>query len=173
MTHIARLFAVIVAVVLVVGAAVFLFFRSSIASEGVYRVATAVGLDAAAPERHVVPDGFKGWVVVHYGVEGAPPLREDDDALILEYPATGRLDTSTPAPDEGGFIQRGYYRQTPDGLAPLSRVGDIWGEFSHRIYRNDGNLNAGRSAGFFVGTMKEFRAIDWPAAHRLPVGVRE
>jgi len=111
MTHLGRLLAVIVGLLLVVGAAAFLFFRSSIASEGVYRVATAVGFDAAAPERHVVPEGFHGWAVVHYGVEGAPPLREDDGALILEYPATGRLDTSTPAPDDEGFIQRGYYRE--------------------------------------------------------------
>jgi len=171
MTHIARLFAVIAAVMLVVGAAVFLFFRSSIASEGVYRVATAVGLDAAAPERHVVPEDFQGWAVVHYGVEGAPPLREDDDALILEYPATGRLETSTPAPDDEGFIQRGYYRRTASGLAPLSRVGDIWGEYSHRKFRNDGSAAAGRSSGFFVGTMKEFRATEWPAEHGEPVGV--
>jgi hypothetical protein len=58
MTHIGRLLAVIVGLLLVIGAAVFLFFRSSIASEGVYRVATAVGLDVAAPERHLVPDDF-------------------------------------------------------------------------------------------------------------------
>ena len=173
MTHLGRLLAVIVGLLLVVGAAAFLFFRSSIASEGVYRVAKAVGLDAAAPERHVVPDGFKGWVVVHYGVEGAPPLREDEGALIVEYPATGRLDTSTPAPEDEGFIQRGYYRQTPDGLAPLSRVGDIWGEFSHRMFLFDGNMGAGRSSGFFVGTMREFRATEWPVEHRQPVGVPE
>jgi len=173
MTHLARLSAVIAAVMLVVGAAVFLFFRSSLASEGVYRVATAAGLDVAAPERHIVPEDFQGWAVVHFGVEGAPPLREEEDALILEYPATGRLDTSTPAPDAEGFIQRGYYRQTANGLAPLSRVGDIWGEFSHLIYRHDGSLNAGHSTGFFVGTMKEFRATEWPAEHRLPVGLRE
>jgi hypothetical protein len=173
MTHLARLSAVIAAVMIVVGAAVFLFFRSSLASEGVYQVATAVGLDVAAPERHIVPEDFQGWAVVHFGVEGAPPLREEEDALVLEYPATGRLDTSTPAPDAEGFIQRGYYRQTANGLAPLSRVGDIWGEFSHLIYRRDGSLNAGRSTGFFVGTMKEFRATEWPTEHRLPVGVRE
>ena len=171
MTNIGRLIAVIAAVVLVVGAAVFLFFRSSIASEGLYRVATAVGLNAAAPERQVVPEGFQGWAVVHYGVEGAPPLREDGDALILEYPATGRLDTSTPAPDDEGFIQRGYYRQTASGLAPLSRVGDIWGEFSHRNFLDDRSAAAGRSSGFFVGTMKEFLATEWPTEHRDPVGV--
>ena len=173
MTQIGRLIAVIAAVMLVVGATVFLLFRSSIASEGIYRVATAVGLNAATPERHVVPEGFQGWAVVHYGVEGAPPLREDDGGLIIEYPITGQLDTSTTAPEEEGFLQRGYYRQTASGLAPLSRVGDIWGEYTHLVYRNDGNLNAGRSTGFFVGSMKEFLATEWPAEHSQPVGVRE
>jgi hypothetical protein len=72
MTHIARLIAVTAGLLLVASAAVFLFFRSSMASEGVYRVANAVGLDAAAPERHIVPEDFQGWAVVHFGVAGAP-----------------------------------------------------------------------------------------------------
>jgi len=173
MPQIGRLFAVIATVMLVVGAAVFLFFRSSIASEGVYRVATSVGLDTASPERHVVPEDFQGWAVVHYGVEGAPPLREDGEALIVEYPASGRLDTSAPAPDAEGFLQRGYYRATPGGLAPLSRVGDIWGEFSHRNFQDLFGADDGRSTGFFVGSMREFRATEWPTEHRVPVGVRE
>jgi enterochelin esterase-like enzyme len=170
MANLARLAAVIAAVLLVVGAAVFLFFRSSIASEGVYRVATAVGLDTATPERHVVPGGFQGWAVVHYGVEGAPPLREEDGAQLLEYPASGRLDTSTPAPEDQGFLHRGYYTRTADGLAPLSRVGDIWGEFSHIHFPDDGSEVIRRSSGFFVGTMKEFLATDWPVEHRSPDG---
>jgi hypothetical protein len=173
MTSIGRLIAVILAAVLVVGAAAFLFFRSSIASEGLYRVKTAVGLDASTPERHVVPEDFQGWVVVHYGVEGAPPLRENEGALIIEYPASGRLDTSTPAPDDRGLIHRGYYRRTTDGLVPLSRAGDVWGEFSHITFRDDRRTVAHRSAGFFVGTMTEFRATEWPSEHREPAGTHE
>ena len=168
MTSIGRVFAAIVAALLVVGAVVFFLIRSPLASEGVYRVATAVGLDAATPERHVVPVDFRGWVVVHYGVWGAPPLREEDGAVILEYPADGRLDTSTPAPDAQGFIQRGYFRQTPEGLVPLSRTSDIWGEFTHLIVPDEPGSYPTQSAGFFVGTMTEFRATQWPTEHRLP-----
>ncbi len=113
MPTLARLIAVMVGLLLVVGAAVFLFLRSPVASDGLHRMATAVGLDAAPPERHVVPENFHGWVVVHFAVEGAPPLREEDGALIIEYPASGRLDTSTPAPEGEGLLQRGYYRKTP------------------------------------------------------------
>jgi len=173
MANIGRLIAVIAAVTLVVGAAVFLIFRSSIASEGLYRVKTAVGLDAATTERHVVPEGFEGWAVVHYAVEGAPRLVEEDGAVILEYPATGRLNTSTAAPDDEGFLHRGYYRRTAGGLVPLSRVGDIWGEFSHRQFLDFGSEVAGRSSGFFVGSMTEFLDTEWPAEHAAPVGVRE
>jgi hypothetical protein len=185
MAHIARLFAVIAGLLLVAGAAAFLFFRSSMASEGVYRVAHAVGLDAAPPERHIVPEGFQGWAVVHYGVEGAPPLRHEDDALIVEYPASGRRDTSSPAPEHDGFIQRGYYMQTVDGLAPLSRAGDIWGEFSHRLFADDdaasihqmledgASVSIHRSTGFFVGPMRDFMATEWPVEHRLPAGASE
>lgn len=173
MTSIGRLIAVIAAAVLVVGAAAFLFFRSSIASEGLYRAKTAVGLDASTPERHVVPEDFHGWVVVHYGVGGAPPLREDDGAVILEYPADGRLDTSTPPPDDQGFLHRGYYRQSAGGLVPLSRAGDIWGEFTHLIVPDEPGSYPTQSTGFFVGTMTEFRATEWPAEHRVPVGTKE
>jgi hypothetical protein len=173
MSTIARVIAVIAALLLAVGAAVFLFLRSPVSSDGLYRMATAVGLDAAPPERHVVPEDFQGWVVVHFAVEGARPLAKEDGALIIEYPATGRLDTSTPAPESGGLIQRGYYRRTPDGLVPLSRAGDIWGEFTHLTFPDDGSQAAGRSSGFFVGTMAAFRATEWPVEHRRPVATEE
>jgi hypothetical protein len=101
-------------------------------------------------------------------VEGAPPLREEDGALIVEYPGDGRLETSTPAADDDGLLQRGYYRQTSSGLVPLSRMGDIWGEYSHRFFGNGQNAAGGRSSGFFVGTMAEFLATEWPAAHAEP-----
>ena len=173
MTNLGRVIAVIAAVLVVIGAAVFLFFRSPFSSEGLYRMQTAVGLDAAPPERHVVPENFNGWVVVHYAVEGAPPLWEDDGTVIVEYPANGRLATSTPAPDDEGFLHRGYYRRTAGGLVPLSRVGEIWGEFSHIRFLDDGGGVAGRSSGFFVGSMTEFLATPWPTSHREPEGVRE
>jgi len=46
-------------------------------------------------------------------------------------------------------------------------------ETHDRIFRDDGSAVAGRSSGFFVGTMKEFLATEWPAEHGEPVGVRE
>jgi hypothetical protein len=192
MPTIARVIAVLVALLLALGAAAFLFLRSPASSDAIYRTATAIGLDAAPPERHVVSEDFQGWAVVHFGVDGAPPLREEDGTLVIEYPASGRLETSTPAPEAGGFIQRGYYRQSPHGLMPLSRATEIWGEFSH-IAHPDGlapalrldeigdqaggispelgaDLEVLHSTGFFVGSMTEFRATEWPVEHGRPVG---
>ena len=169
MNHLGRLIAVIAAIAMVVGATLFLLLRSPIASEGLYRVMTAAGLDTAARERHVVPEMFEGWAVVHYGVEGAPQLPIQDGVVIIEYPSGGRLDTSTRAPDDGGFTQRQYFRQTREGLEPLSRMGDIWGEYNHRALRDDPAGEASRSSGFYVGTLSGFRATEWPIEHRKAV----
>jgi hypothetical protein len=173
MANVGRLIAVITAVVLVVAAAVFFLFRQPLFSEGLYRVETAVGLDATPLERHVVSENFKGWAVVHYAVDGAPPLREEEGALIIEYPANGRLETSTPAPADAGLLHRAYYRRTASGLAPLSRAGDIWGEYSHLVFPGDLGVVGDRYSGFFVGTMKEFLETEWPAEHSEPEAIQE
>jgi len=165
MANIGRLIAVIAAVILVLATAVFFLFKQSLFSEGLFRVETAVGLDTAPLERHIVPGDFCGWAVVHYAVEGTPPLREEDGALIVEYPADGRLETSTPAPDDGQLLHRTYSRRTSSGQVPLSRAGDIWGEYGHVIVGDDPANTVSRSSGFFVGTMAEFRASEWPPAH--------
>ena len=75
--------------------------------------------------------------------------------------------------DDEGFLHRGYFRRTASGLAPLSRVGDIWGEFSHRQFLEFGSEGAGRSSGFFVGSMTEFLDTEWPAEHGKPVGIQD
>ena len=160
--NIARIVGVIAALLLLAGAAVFFFFRHSFSAEGMYRVKTSLGMDAAAPERHIVPADFQGWAILHFSVEGAPPLTSDGNYLVVEYPASGRFGTSTPAHDAEGFLHREYYRRTPEGLVPLSRVGEIWGEFNMRIARDEEGAMMSRSAGFFVGTMEQFREAKHP-----------
>lgn len=157
-----RIVGVIAAVLLVLAAAVFIFFRYAFSSEGMYRMKTAVGVDAAVPERHIVPREFRGWVILHFSVEGASPLPVEDGVLLAEYPPSGRLETSTSADDDTGFLHREYFQRTHDGLVPLSRLGDIWGEYNMRIVRDEEGATTSRSAGFFVGTMEEFRAAERP-----------
>ena len=162
--NIGRLVGVIAAILLLVGAAVFFFFRYSYSAEGLYRVRTAIGIDAAAPERHIVPADFRGWAILQFSVEGAPPLVENNGTLVAEYLASGRLATSTPAQDDQGFLHREYYRRTSDGLVPLRRLDEIWGEYNLRIVRDEGGAVTSRSSGFFVGTMDEFRQTERPIA---------
>jgi len=160
--NIARIVGVIAALLLLVGAAVSFFFRYSFSAEGLYRVKSSLGIDAASPERHIVPADFQGWAILHFSVDGTPPLESDGVCLVVEYPASGRLETSTPAHDSEGFLHREYYRSTPDGLVALSRTGEIWGEYNMRIVRDEDGAMSSRSAGFFVGTMEEFRKAKRP-----------
>lgn len=157
-----RTIGIILAVLLVLGAAVFVVFRYSLKADGLYRVKTAVGIDAAAPERHIVPEGFGGWAVLHFSVEGVPALAVDNGTLVVVYPASGRLETSTSATDDDVFLHREYFRQTAEGLVPLSRMGEIWGEYNMRVARDERGAVASRSCGFFVGTLSEFRHAGRP-----------
>lgn len=162
--NLGRIVGVIAAVLLLVGAMVFFFFRYAFNAEGLHRVQTAVGVEAPRPERHIVASGFRGWAVLHFGVEGALPLPEDDGVLVIEYPDSGKLETSTPAPDDEGFLNREYFRRTDDGLEPLSRMGEIWGEYNVRIVTDDRGGATSVSSGFFVGSFADFRATERPPA---------
>ena len=157
-----RLAGVILGLVLFLGLAVFFFFRYAFTAEGLHRVQTAVGIDAAAPERHIVPAGFSGWAVLHFGVDGAAPLTTDQQTLVIEYPLSGELETSTPAPGSEGFVHREYFARTEEGLMPMRRTGEIWGEYNLRLATDDQGAIVSRSAGFFVGTMTEFREAKRP-----------
>ncbi len=164
MMNLGRIVGVILAVLLLVGAAVFFFFRYSFTAEGLYRVQTAVGIDAAHPERHIVPEGFRGWAILHYGIEGAAPLPVENETLIVEYPPSGLLETSTPGPDDAGFFHREHFKRTAGGLEPLTRTGDIWGEYNMVSTIDDEGKETGRSTGFFVGTLTEFQKTERPRA---------
>ncbi len=159
---IGRFVGVVAGLILFIGAAVFFFFRYSFSAEGLYRVQTAFGMDATLPERHVVAEDFRGWAVLHFGVEGAPPLALDGETLVVEYPSSGRLETSTPASGDDSFAHREYFRDTSQSLAPLSRMGEIWGEYNLRVVTDYQGAVSGRSTGFFVGSMAEFRAAERP-----------
>jgi hypothetical protein len=161
--NLGRIVGVIAAVLLSVGAMEFFFFRYAFTAEGLHRVQTAVGVEAPQPERHIVENGFRGWAVLHFGVEGASPLPEDNGVLVVVYPASGRLATSAPAPGDAGFLHREYYRRTENGLEPLSRLGEVWGEYNVPVVTDDRGAETGRSAGFFVGTLAEFRSSDRPS----------
>ncbi len=123
-------------------------------------------MKATPPERHIVPEGFQGWAILHFGVEGAAPLPVENETLIVEYPPSGLLETSTPGPDDAGFFHREHYKRTADGLEPLTRTGEIWGEYNMVSSIDDEGNATDRSTGFFVGTLTDFRQTERP--HALP-----
>ncbi len=150
--------------VLVMGLVVasWFFLRSSFTSEGWVRAQRALGMDAPAPERHVIPSDFQGWLELRWGLDGQPALGSEGGVRIVEYTASGRLDTSTPAPSDDAFFHRSYYQSTADGLVPLSRADRIWGEYRLIVTVDDQDGEFGFVTGCFVGTFGEFRKTPRP-----------
>ena len=165
--HLGRIVSMIVALVMLIAAGLFFVFRFAFTTGDLRQVQTAVGIEAAPPERHIVPEGLRGWIRVDYGVEGAPPLGVEDDAVLFEYPESGHLETSTPAPDRDGLLHKHYFERRGAELVPLNRLSQIWGEYTVRATKDDGSIS--RSFGFFIGTLGEFRASERPLPGLVPL----
>jgi hypothetical protein len=163
---IGRVVAVAVATFVIAGAIVFFLFRYTFSAERLYQFQTSLGIDAPEPVRHVLPAGFQGWAIIHYGVEGSPALATVDGILVAEYPESGRIETSTEAPENDAFLNHEYFERTGGKLTPLSRLGQIWGEYHMRLGSDEEGMEFERLSGFFVGSMAEFRATDRPTPGR-------
>jgi hypothetical protein len=159
-----RTLGIIAAVLLLIGAAVFFLFRYVFSVERLQNVQNAMGIESSQPEHHVLPEGFGGWAFIEFGVDGAPPLDVSDGVLVVEYPANGRVATSTLSPDANGFLHREFFERQGDALVPLDRFGRIWGEYNKRIITDEAGGLVQRSFGFFVGTMAEFNAAGRPSS---------
>jgi hypothetical protein len=159
-----RIAGVIVGIMLVVAATLFFLFRYTFTTGRLYQVQTALGIDAPPPERHIVPEGFTGWALIHYGIEGAPKLPVVDGVTVAEYPESGRLETATLQPDNDGFINQDFFERRGDEIVRLTRLGSIWGEYNMVVIEDDDGDLIRRTAGFFVGTAAEFQEAERPLA---------
>jgi hypothetical protein len=124
--------------------------------------------NSRAPQTHLVPDGYTGWVSVTYSVEGAPPLPIEDDHRVFRYDTEGKLETSSPY-EEGWGVDDYFYvagqerqllRQRPSGVE-----GEIWGPYTSTelmIIVDREVTRQGVSTGFFVGAEEEWRANPRP-----------
>ena len=166
---IGRVVAAAVATVVIAGAIVFFLFRYTFSAERLYQVQTSLGIDAPEPVRHILPAGFQGWAVIHYGIEGKPTLETVDGILVAEYSESGHIETSTKPPETISFLNHEYFERTGGKLTPLHRLGQIWGEYHLRLGSNEEGRELRRQSGFFVGSMAEFRESERPTArHELP-----
>ena len=53
-------------------------------------------------------------------------------------------------------------RRSMKRLGSPSRMGEIWGEHNIRVVTDEQGAVTGRSSGFFVGTLADFRAAERP-----------
>jgi hypothetical protein len=107
----------------------------------------------------VLPSGFTGWVELRYGVPNALPLAEQSRRYVVNLPANGTLETSTPF--EEGFANDQF--QYDDGRSLFVREeasGDpkeiaIWGIGTTvtQIDERKGPI----AVTFFVGSANQFR----------------
>ena len=61
------------------------------------------------PEKLLLPDGFVGWTRLDYGVDGASPLLRDGEYVVVRYPASGHLVTSSVLTGTYGLSTVYYY----------------------------------------------------------------
>jgi len=130
---------------------------------GLLAVGVALFVAAGTPEKHLIPDGYVGWVSVEYGVPGAPALPVEDGWLVFRYGADGRLETSSSRGPE--MARREYFYEKDGDLTLLRRTtfddtGLIWGQSfgAMTIVEDEGKTVRTVSSRFFVGSKDAYRA---------------
>ncbi len=121
------------------------------------------------PALYLIPQGYVGWVLVEYGVKGAPPLRSEAGFKLFPIPQGGHLVTSSPGPDTGWATDRYVSVDSSGRRSPLNqtlpgRGGMIWGgSFTNgRVGVLDGQksceVQTPPREAFFVGMEVQYRA---------------
>jgi hypothetical protein len=65
----------------------------------------------------VIPKGYRGWLAIQYDVKQAPPLIYENGQIVLVFPKSGVLKTSSPV-DHEYIVDRYVYRDAK-GTYPL------------------------------------------------------
>lgn len=75
-----------------------------------------VSSQKGADQTYLLPMGFEGCVLVNYEVEGAPPLKIEDNEIVYHVPEDGIIDTSSPMDfgwvseeHSGSYRSRAFY----------------------------------------------------------------
>jgi hypothetical protein len=118
------------------------------------------------PSRYLIPDGYVGWVNVHFEVDGEPALPTEGGHYLFVIPRNGTLRTSSRL--EGGVANDDFYYINAKGnRQKLESTG--WGEGGMIWAESTGNDNEGKIyERFFVGTEKQLK--DYGFKMDKPVG---
>lgn len=93
------------------------------------------------PGRYTIPDGYAGWVRVHFSEKGAPPSPKHGDRYLLNVPASGILHTASELRSD--FRDAEYFFSNGAPVATWNRLVVDAGDCG--IYQT-----------FFVGTRQQF-----------------
>lgn len=113
------------------------------------------------PSRYVLPDGYVGWVVVHFNHPGAAPIELRDKELLFKIPESGVLYTSSE--QEYGEARDHYLYRLPNGQfrnlpnTGWGKGGMVWDESSGTI-ENPGAPDD-HTEQFFIGTEEQEKAM--------------
>jgi hypothetical protein len=63
--------------------------------------------------KFLIPEGYEGWVEVHYSVPDQPDLLREGDNLLIKVPTSGKMSTRTPL--VSGYADDKYYFVSANG----------------------------------------------------------
>jgi len=102
----------------------------------------------------LIPQGYKGEVVVSYNVDGAPELQVEEGYNVHKIGPDGKMQTSTK--NENSFPRgedKFYYVDAQGKKTELYRDQEVWDGFLKE--KSDSNIVYGT---FFIGTKQEWEA---------------
>lgn len=113
------------------------------------------------PNKYILPEGYVGWVEIVHDVPHARPLPVEDGYLVVRFPGSGVLETSSPL--QNGCARDVYYYATDGGLSPIGSTG-LWGNTMIRGgYTGASQASGGVKrtyGGFFVGTREQLENLE-------------
>jgi hypothetical protein len=107
------------------------------------------------PDRHLIPEGYVGWVRINYDVYNAPAIPSEEGYNLFKIPPEGLLNTSSSV--EEGWAKDEYYYYTKDSRRLLPHTVDnemIWGNSIGS--KTIPGQKPTTYEEFFVGTKEEF-----------------
>jgi hypothetical protein len=116
---------------------------------------TSVRNSTRPSSRFLIPDGYTGWVRIGFEVNGASPLPMNHNEYLVQIPADGKLQTSSP--EQYGWAQDKYYYYSAQRMRPLQDSGPaqlIWGKINGE---ESGTSGQRKYEEFFVGTAQQFK----------------